>query len=59
MINMAKNCSHFLGFTMEANSFVFDVKVILGLESTCPAGQSAGWSASPVGKAEAKTNSSA
>ena len=38
MTNRVKVLKCFQGLTIEANNFAFEVKVILGLESTCPDG---------------------
>ena len=41
MTNRDKGWKLFQGLTIETNNFAFQVKVILGLESTCPDGKGA------------------
>ena len=38
MANRVKVKKYFKGLIIETNNFAFEVKVILGLESTCPDG---------------------
>ena len=39
MTNSVKVKKQFQGLTIETNNFAFEVKGILGLETTCPDGQ--------------------
>ena len=41
MTNRVKVQKYFSGVFLETNNFAFEVKVILGVESTCPDGQGA------------------
>ena len=41
MTNRVKVRRYILGLTIETNDFAFEVKVILGLEISCPDGQGA------------------
>ena len=43
MTNRGKIQKYFYGLTIETNNFAFEVKVILGLESTHPNGWMGGW----------------
>ena len=51
MTNRVKIRKYFLSLTIETNNFVFDVRDILGLESSCPDGQGA-----KIGLNSPKTN---
>ena len=42
MTNRVKVSKHFLGLSIETNNFAFEVKVILGLESSISEGRPAG-----------------
>ena len=56
--NRVKFGKYFWSLFSETNIFAFEIKVILGLKSTCPDRRRlVGWSGGQVGEAEVKTNS--